>query len=52
MIPPDELAAVSAALALLARANDRDGEREAPASRWRLAARRPDLEWDELRAHR
>jgi hypothetical protein len=51
VISEDELAAVSAALAVLARAPEPRDER-APVSRWRLAARQPDLTLEELRGHR
>jgi thiamine biosynthesis protein ThiC len=47
----EELAAIAAALA--ARAADAVDERGAEATpRWRLAARRPELSWDDLRALR
>jgi len=48
VIAPDELAAVMAALQALAPAEA--GSKTQPASRWKRAAREPELELEELRA--
>ncbi|MGR4064401.1 MAG: hypothetical protein ACLQPV_03025 [Vulcanimicrobiaceae bacterium] len=45
--PPDEIRAIVAALALLAR--ERTQARDAVPA-WRMAARNPELSYDELRA--
>ena len=49
MITSEELAASAAALAL--RKQPEESEAPVPASRWKLAAREPDLEIEDLRVH-
>jgi hypothetical protein len=50
VITSEELAAIAAALALL---NQSEESKAAPTrvSRWKLAAREPDLEIEDLRVH-
>jgi hypothetical protein len=49
VITDNELAAIAAALALLSRPEK--SEASVPASRWKLAAREPDLDIEDLRVH-
>jgi hypothetical protein len=49
VITSEELAAIAAALALLSRPEE--SAASVPASRWKLAAREPDLEIEDLRVH-
>ena len=49
MIEEDELAAITAALAVLRAQSEPDVATEGSSSRWKLAARNPELEIEELR---